>query len=365
MLAFACQGGSSEDDGTTDSSGTDSTVCMAGAEGCACYPNLTCDLGLSCLSGLCVDATAGTSSAGDTTTAPTSSASTTTTTTTETTATTETTEASTTDADPGTETVSSGPSDGTESGGTSDDGSTSAEPDASSGSTGDGETLDPSGESDTGDTELPLFLTVDENGWVSRHDNRVGIQGVWFTYTSPMGGVIEPEAGELWAPNEDGEMCMSGSTDAVPCDYVLDDYGYYEYECDYENYWGVAGAFHICMPGEDDLAPDDADMYRLEDCPWADFSDVVGFSFRISGSLPTGARLVFDEAAYDVSPYIPLTTTGTRIQARFEDADDPDAQVPHVLDVGDITSVVFQVSASASTSRDFDFCIYDVMPIVE
>lgn len=67
--------GAGENSGASSSTGTTSGTtgggmegCTAGSEGCACYPNDTCDDDLVCLSGLCVDAGSGASSgAGGTT----------------------------------------------------------------------------------------------------------------------------------------------------------------------------------------------------------------------------------------------------------------------------------------------------------
>lgn len=359
MFALGCGSPSSEDGGgsssdTTTGTGTTAAAtgsCIEGSEGCACYANQTCNVGLSCFSGLCVDpggGTVGTTSAtGTGTTFGTTSAGTGTTTAT---------------GGSTTETVTATGSLDT-TGIESTSGTTTLAEDDSTGGTSTPETsLETSGDpaessgDETSVEELPLVLTPNENGWVSRTENRLGIQGPWFTFTSAMGGVISPAEGEVWAPSSGGAMCMSGSTAEVPCDI--------EDECDYENYWGVAGALHLCFPGEGDPTPAEGDAFPIGDCPWADFSDVLGFRFRITGDVPDGARLVFDEASYESSPFVPITVTG-RVEARFADADDPYADPGHALNVDDVTSLMLQISASPTGDIEFDeICISEVEPIL-
>jgi hypothetical protein len=58
-LLVACSGGGGGLLGPSDGGAratSDGGVCVAGNETCTCYPNGTCNGGLSCLSGLCVDA---------------------------------------------------------------------------------------------------------------------------------------------------------------------------------------------------------------------------------------------------------------------------------------------------------------------
>jgi len=69
---LACDDGNSDDDDDDDAadSTTTNTVCVEGNEGCACYPNNTCNGGLTCLSTICVNASptsTSTTSAADTT----------------------------------------------------------------------------------------------------------------------------------------------------------------------------------------------------------------------------------------------------------------------------------------------------------
>src|SRR5262245_35374429 len=65
------KGGSGGSGGTTGAGGTMSAggtggsgACVTGEEGCACYPNSTCNAGLACLSHLCVSLTGGAGTTG-------------------------------------------------------------------------------------------------------------------------------------------------------------------------------------------------------------------------------------------------------------------------------------------------------------
>jgi len=290
-------------------SSTSSSMCMVGAETCGCYPNGTCNDGLTCLSEFCVrvtgDATGGTGTGSSFTSASTPT------------------------------------SDGTETG--ADPTSTTLE------------SQDASGEdATTAPDDLPAQIVANADGWTSRTENLHGFQGAWFTFTSPFGATISPTP--AWTPTTLGEMCVSGTVDQVPCTSSYS--GIYE-GCDYENYWGAGAGLHLCAPDADQDPPPDGEVnYTISECPWADLADLRGFSFRIAGQVPPDTRVVFRERDYVSSPYVVVHSTA--VTALFQDAQ---YFTDRLLEVENIVGLELTLSASPAESRSFDFCIYDLTPL--
>jgi len=398
--ALACGDAGGDDDGTdtggedllitgTTAGTTTGNTCPNGSLGCACYPNLTCDADLECSGGVCVN-DAGTSSTSGATGTSLTGLSTGTFTSLGTDSTSGTTDSGTgTGTGDGTSTVgeetgtgetqvtddtsvpdatgevgeetvgeATSTTSGAEASTTSGDPETTASEDPES-STGEDPTT---GESTTGE-ELPLELIADENGWVSRYDNQVGVQGAWYTYSSPGRSDVSPEEGETWVPEAPGMMCMSGTAGPACCYYWYEGYCYDDYEpyyCNYDSYWGFAGGLDLCAPGE---ADPQGDPSTISECAWADFDDVVGFRFDLTGDFDeSDVIVVFAERDREVNTYVPLTASGNGFEALFEDAIPFDGG--EEINVSEIIALHFQVSSPQYDVATADFCITDLEPIL-
>lgn len=313
-----------------DAAATDPATCSPGNETCMCFPNETCNAGLSCLSGLCVLA-GGTSGTGLGLAAASDEMS------------------NSNDSGTGDPAGASGTEGTSEAG----DASTDEGDDSSDTSSDAGTTTT----STTGDPDLPLALIPNADGWIARHSNRFGFQGPWFTFAAAQGATIVPSEEERWVPDEAGAMCMSGTVDRVPCESV-DDAGVYDL-CDYDNYWGAVGAMHLCYPGEaDPLPPEGDETFTLSNCPWIDVPGLHGFRFRITGDVPPDTRVVFRELHQDLSPFVSIDAA--EVVALFEDAEFFEDRA---LDIDDIAGLNFQVSSSPASAKTFDFCISDLEPV--
>src|SRR5690606_14304733 len=164
-----------------DAAATDPATCSPGNETCMCFPNETCNAGLSCLSGLCVLA-GGTSGTGLGLAAASDEMS------------------NSNDSGTGDPAGASGTEGTSEAGDAStDEGDDSSDPSSDAGTTT---------TSTTGDPDLPLALIPNADGWIARHSNRFGFQGPWFTFAAAQGATIVPSEEERWVPDEAGAMCM-------------------------------------------------------------------------------------------------------------------------------------------------------------
>jgi len=188
------------------------------------------------------------------------------------------------------------------------------------------------GGSSTGGATTDPGIWINAQGKVATSSNSFGIEGYWYAFGD---GTTTTDSGNPW---RDGKYCVSGTSTGA------------------EGNWGAGIGLDLNGLGDEKLA------YAYE-------GKVSGFRIKITGTMPSAARLTFvSDPDVEVNPFIEV---GPDAEAQIFNI--ADAQVPFSWDIenagdrvsgGNLYSLQLLAPGDAAEGP-IDFCIEEFEPVYD
>jgi hypothetical protein len=189
--------------------------------------------------------------------------------------------------------------------------------------------------SGTGDSSVPgtgVLITPDATGHVDAASNSLGINGNWFTYADTA-SAISPGTGSF--ANVGGNMCTQGTLVASASSY-----GGIGFEL---NDTGGQQPFNLTKNG------------------------VTGFSFMLSGTLPTGGiRFAYGKKGDDNVFFATVDTIGLNtVPASVPPLGQGAWETAETWDPTLVALIEFQIPGSAAAATPFNFCVSSLTALTQ
>lgn len=194
-------------------------------------------------------------------------------------------------------------------------------------------------------------LMPSTEGWVDQTED--GFQGAWYTYTDnddEGNSTISPAEGEPFT-NDGASICVEGEASLV-----VDEL--------WSTYWGAGVGMDLCANTKDQEPSEH--KYTLSDCPFNPdlATQFKGVEFDIEGEWGSELRCSFKEKERTESAYVEITAEGHQdcmvadAAVWYDTSQDP-------TDVTKIEALQFQIATNATSATPFDFCITNLVAILE
>lgn len=226
----------------------------------------------------------------------------------------------------------------------------------------------PSSGGDTGIPTKDVPLTM-SNGWIDAEGNVLGIQGAVFHYADDTTLAGPPEmTATKEATGEVGKYCIAGEAAKIDtaCTLTAEDMAKGANDC-YDKYWGAAIGFNLNQP-INETANDSADPEPY------DASALAGFGFTISGSeVPSSLRFKVEDTngEFCTGPEVGITPSPQTIkfdqlfkQCWYTVASGNRGPVVDDAAKSGLVKIAWQVVTNASGSIPFDFCVSDIIAVL-
>ena len=189
--------------------------------------------------------------------------------------------------------------------------------------------------SGTGDSSVPgtrVLITPDATGHVDAASNSLGINGNWFSYADTA-STISPGTGSF--ANVGGNMCTQGTLVASASSY-----GGIGFEL---NDTGGQQPFNLTKNG------------------------VTGFSFMLSGTLPTGGiRFAYGKKGDDNVFFATVDTIGLNtVPASVPPLGQGAWETAETWDPTLVALIEFQIPGSAAAATPFNFCVSSLTALTQ